>query len=113
MIEALSKGTEVLAINSAAAIPDDGALSNSYAIPVNASYLNISLRPVGTFVTLVVALQLSNNDVTAEYVDAYTSSVAAGGLTIIAPAGANFCRVKVTSSTGASRTGLVVGILAR
>ena len=108
----LMTGVEVLAINSAAAVPADGALSASYALPIKRSHLggiSIRITPTTDFTTLVLEIQFANNDVAAEFQTTYSSSVLAGELLTIAPLAARFLRIKKTSSTGGS--GLVVGVV--
>jgi hypothetical protein len=113
MVKYLGSEVEVLAINSAAAVPADGTVSASFAIPQKTNYLAMSVRPVGTYDTISVSLQIATNDVAGEYATLKTS-VAVGGEYYISNAlVAKFCRVVVTSSTGASRTGLVVGLLVK
>jgi len=111
-VTSLMTGIELKVIDSAAAVPDDGALSASYALPIKRSHLggiSIRITPTTSFTTLSLEIQFANNDVAAEYQTAYTSSVLAGELLTIAPLAARFLRIKKTSSTGGS--GLVVGVV--
>jgi hypothetical protein len=110
-MQSLMRQVEALAINSPAAVPIDGSLSDAYAIPLGIRYLSFSVRPVGTFDSISVSLQISNNNVTEEFTA--LSTVTAAGVTVVGPLASNFCRIKVNSSAGTERTGLVIGILGR
>ena len=113
MTYSLMTGVEVLAIDSAAVVPSDGAVSSGYAVPASITNIQVRIFPVGTFDTLVVVVQTANNDIAAQYGDVYSSSAAAGEIVVVPFYAGNFVRIKVTSSTGASRTGLTVGIVGK
>jgi hypothetical protein len=112
-MQLLMTGVEELVINSPAAVLADGTKSETYALPASCRCLGFETRPVGTYVTLVVSLQVSNEDVDGSYKTLVTTTAVGGEYIHLAPVAAKFVRVLVTSSTGASRTGLVVGVVAR
>jgi hypothetical protein len=109
----LMPNNEYLAIDSEDAVPADGTVSETMAIPQRARLLSLSIRPVGTFSTLNVQLQVANNDVAAEFATLKNSTSATGEYYTSGALAARFCRVVVVTSTGASRTGLVVGVNAK
>lgn len=111
---ALMPGVECLAIDSAAAVPSDGTISKSMAVPPDAvgRSISVAIRPVGTYATLSISIQVSNTNVAANYQEVDTSTVVGGELIIYWPIKACFMRIVMTSSTGASRTGMVIGVLA-
>lgn len=110
MTTLLNPGVEELVVNSPAAIPADGTASSGYAVPQGMTNLAVSIRPVGTYTSLSVAVQIANNNVDAEFADAYTSTAIAGEFVVVPFYAGRFVRVKINSSAGAARTGIVIGI---
>jgi hypothetical protein len=112
MTKYLGTEAEVNVIDSAAVVPDDGTVSDVYAIPKLARLLAMSIRPVGTYGAISVSLSISNN-ATSGFAIIKTSTSTTGEYYTSGALAAKFCKVTVTSSSGASRTGLVVGLLAK
>lgn len=111
MIRLLSAGTEELAFDSAAAVPENDAVSATYAIPNSVSGsvgVSVSIRPTTNFSALSVAIQTANNDVAAEFSTLVTSTAVAGEVKIVCPT-SSFLRIKFTSATGGS--GVIIGLL--
>lgn len=108
----LDVDSEVNVIDSAAAVPADATESAVYAIPQRSRLLCMTVKPVGTFTALSVSLKISNQQ-DSGFATIKTMTDIGGGLYTSPPLAARFCKVVVNSSTGAERTGLVVGLYSK